>query len=168
LRTHAFDESAFKLPREVLAKFGANRWSHWGQSNTWGGRIDFPLHEQVLGLQNSLLAQLTNPFLFARIRDAELKFGQREVLTVPELMEGLAQSVWSEVWSGSARNIPSMRRDLQRAWLDHMTQILVTPPSRMPADARAVARMRLEDLDRRIALRVNSRALDDYTRAHLL
>lgn len=167
IRTHAFDENAFRLPREVLAKFGANRWNHWGLSNTWGGRIDFPLHEQILGLQNSLLAQLTNPLLFARIRDAELKYGADQVLTVPELMEGLAQSVWSEVWSGNARNIPSMRRDLQRAWLDHMTQILVTPPARMPADARAVARMRLEDLDRRIALRIDSRALDDYTRAHL-
>ena len=167
LRTHAFDEKAFELPREVVARFGANRWSHWGESNTWGGRIDFPLLEQVLSLQTALLEQLTNPFLFARIRDAELKFGASEVLTVPELMEGLTESVWGEVWSGRARNIPTLRRDLQRAYLDRMTEILVTPPSRMPADARAVARMRLEDLDRRIAARAGARTLDAYTRAHL-
>ncbi len=168
LRTHAFDESAFALPRDVIARFGANRWSHWGEVNTWSGRIDFPLLEQVLGLQTALLEQLTNPFLFARIRDAELKFGASEVLTVPELMEGLTHSIWSEVWTGSARRIPALRRDLQRVYLDRMTEILVTPPSRMPADARAIARMRLEDLDRRIAARVRAPGLDDYTRAHLL
>ncbi|HEX7119078.1 MAG TPA: zinc-dependent metalloprotease [Longimicrobiales bacterium] len=168
LRTHAFDEDAFALPREVLARFGANRWSHWGETNTWDGRIDFPLLEQVLGLQTSLLEQLTNAFVFARIRDAELKYGAGAVLTVPELMEGLTRSIWSEVWSGGARPIPAIRRDLQRAYLDRMTEILVTPPSRMPADARAVARMRLVDLERRIAARVGARGLDDYTRAHLL
>ncbi len=168
MRTHAFNEDAFALPRDVLARFGANRWSHWGESNTWGGRIDFPLLEQVLDLQTSLLSQLLNPFVFARIRDAELKFGANEVLTIPELMEGLTRSIWSEVWTGGARRIPANRRDLQRAYLDQMTTILVTPPSRMPADARAVARLRLEDLDRRISARVGAQSLDDYTRAHLL
>ncbi len=168
LRTYAFDEGAFALPREVVASFGANRWSHWGESNTWGGRIDFPLLEQVLSLQTSLLSQLMNPLVFARIRDAELKFGANEVLTIPELMEGLTRSIWSEVWTGGARRIPANRRDLQRAYLDRLTEIVVTPPSRMPADARAVARMRLEDLDRRIAARIGAQSLDDYTRAHLM
>lgn len=168
LREFAFDENAFALPREVLARFGANRWSHWGENNTWSGRIDFPLLEQVLGLQTTLLNQVTDAFVFARIRDAEQKFGAAEVLTVPELMLGLTRSIWSEVWTGGARSIPATRRDLQRAYLDRMTAILVTPPSRMPADARAVARMRLQDLDRRIAARVSAASLDDYTRAHLL
>ncbi|HEX7049750.1 MAG TPA: zinc-dependent metalloprotease [Longimicrobiales bacterium] len=168
LRTHAFDEEAFALPQEVLARFGANRWNHWGEENTWNGRIDFPLTEQVLGLQTALLEQLTNPFVFARIRDAELKYGASEVLTVPELMLGLTRSIWSEVWSGAARPIPTLRRDLQRAYLDRMTEILVTPSERMPADARAVARMRLQDLERRIAARIDARGLDAYTRAHLI
>jgi hypothetical protein len=167
LRTHAFDEAAFALPRDVLARFGANRWSHWGENNTWNGRIDFPLLEQVLELQTALLNQMTHPLVFARIRDAELKFGASEVLTIPELMNGLTQSIWSEVGSGGTRNIPALRRDLQRAHLDRMTEILVTPPARMPADARAVARMLLEDLDRKIAARLQASGLDDYTRAHL-
>lgn len=168
LREYAFDEEAFALPREMLARFGANRWDHWGENTTVDGRIDYPFIDQVLDLQTSLLGQLTQPLLFARIRDAELKYGASQVLTVPELLAGLTESVWSEVWSGGARNIPVMRRDLQRAYLDRMTTLLVNPPAQMPADARAVARMRLQDLDRRIAARIDARALDDYTRAHLL
>lgn len=62
-----------------------------------------------------------------------------------------------------------MRRDLQRAYLDRMTEIVATQQDRMPADARAVARMRLTDLDRRIAQRLEAAAgsLDAYTVAHL-
>ena len=168
LRKYAFDEQAFTLPREVLARFGANRWDHWGESTTVNGRIDYPFIDQVLDLQTSLLDQLTQPLLFARIRDAELKYGASQVLTVPELLAGLTESVWSEVWSGGARNIPVLRRDLQRAYLDRMTTLLVNPPAQMPADARAVARIRLQDLDRRIAARIGAQNLDDYTRAHLL
>src|SRR5690606_10461670 len=70
LREYAFDEDAFRLPREVLARFGANRWDHWGENTTVGGRIDYPFIDQVLNLQTSLLGQLTQPLLFARIRDA--------------------------------------------------------------------------------------------------
>lgn len=168
LTESAFSESAFAVPPEVLSRFGPNRWNHWGMSNTFNGRIDYPLHEQVLGLQSSLLEQLTNPYRLARIRDAELKFGSENVLTIPELMLELTRAIWSEVWGPSVRNIPAMRRDLQRAYLDRMTEIVATRQDRMPADARALARVRLADLDRRIAQRLSAGAsLDAYTQAHL-
>jgi hypothetical protein len=167
LNEYAFSEAAFRVPRETLASLGANRWSHWGDSNTFNGRIDFPMHERVLGVQTSLLNQLTSPFTFARIRDAELKFGASEVLPIPELMESLTRAVWSESWAGS-RNVPAMRRDLQRTYLDRMTEIVATPPARMPADARAVARYRLRDLDGRLARALSGGGLDAYTRAHLM
>lgn len=168
LTERAFSEEAFAVPRDVLARLGPNRWNHWGMSNTYNGRIDYPMHEQVLGLQTSLLAQLTNPYRLARIRDAELKFGADNVLTIPELMLELTRAIWSEVWGPSVRNVPAMRRDLQRAHLDRMTEIVATRQDRMPADARALARMRLADLDRRIAQRLAAGAsLDAYTQAHL-
>jgi hypothetical protein len=167
LNEYAFGESAFQVPPETLAQLGANRWSHWGEPNTFGGRIDFPMHERVLGLQTALLGQVTHPFVFARIRDAEMKFGARAVLPIPELLEQLTRSIWSETWNGS-RNVNAIRRDLQRAYLDRMGEIVVTPPARMPADARSVARYRLQDLDARIGRALGNGSLDAYTRAHLL
>jgi hypothetical protein len=124
------------------------------------------MHERVLGVQAALLNQITSPFVFARIRDAEMKFGSDAVLPIPELMEDLTRSIWSEAWS-APRNITATRRDLQRAYLDRMTEIIATPPARMPADARALARYRLGDLDRRLQRALTGR-LDAYTRAHLL
>jgi hypothetical protein len=167
LDRYAFGPRAFAVPAELLATLGADRWSHWGQQNTVSGRIDFPFHEQVLGVQRSLLNQLTQPLVFARIRDAERKFGPEGTLPIPEMLERISRSVWSEVWTGRA-NVEAQRRDLQRAYLDRMTEILVEPSDRMPADARAVTRDRLSDLDTRLARALASPgSFDAYTRAHL-
>lgn len=160
-----FAASAFRLPPELLQRLGSNRWLHWGTENTFDGRLDFPLHERVLGLQRSLLGQLLHPFRLARIRDAELKFGAANVVTIPELMGSLTEAAWSELGMGGA--IPAMRRDLQRAYLDAMTEILVTPDERTPADARSVARLELRRLGERIDTRLEAPPEDAYTRAHL-
>lgn len=166
LAERAFGVEAFDLPADMIASFGAERWSHWGYTNTYQGRIDFPFHERVSGLQASLMGQLLNPLRLARIRDGELRYGADRVLGIPELMGTLTRASWDEVWSGS-RNIPSLRRDLQRAHLDGMTRIVLEPAERTPADARAVARRTLRDLDGRIARALGGSGLDAYTRAHL-
>ncbi len=104
----------------------------------------------------------------ARIRDAESKFGQGNVLTIPELFDQLTRTIWSEAWTAPGRNIASTRRDFQRAYIDRMTDILVDPGSPMPADARSVARVSLRDLHERISRRITPPyEFDDYTYAHL-
>lgn len=162
---HAFSQEAFALPEEVLQKFGADRWNHWGTTSTVGGRIDYPYHTEVLDLQRTLLEQITTSAVFARIRDAEMKYGVAEVLTIPELLESLSDAIWSEVRVGTS--IPSMRRDLQRAHLDQMIRLVTDAPAGTPADARAVARLTLEDLGNALLAALGSRDIDAYTQAHL-
>lgn len=162
----AFAPDALRIPPEVLAQLGSNRWLHWGTDNTFDGRLDFPYHEQVLGFQRAVLGQLLHPFRLSRIRDGETKYGARAVVTIPELMDELTKAIWSEL--GTGRSVPAARRDLQRAHLDEMTKLLVKPAERTPADARAVARMQLRGLARRIDGALGAGAsLDAYTRAHL-
>ena len=162
---HGFSQQAFELPADVLRQFGADRWSHWGNEITFDGRIDYPYHGEVLDLQRSLLSQITTPMLFARIRDAEMKYGPAEVVTIPELMEALSAAVWSELERGVS--VPAMRRDLQRAHLDRMIGLVTEAPTGTPADARAVARMTLESLVDDLTAALDRGALDAYTRAHL-
>ncbi len=164
----AFAADAFNLPSEVYAKFGADRWSHWGNTNTYNGRIDFPLHEQLSGLQASLLYQVTSPARLSRIRDAEVKFGDANVVTIPELFEGLTSAIWEEAWNAPGMNIPSLRRDLQRTHIDLMTTLITDAPGRVPADARSVARMQMKDLHDRISRRLSPPYnFDTYSEAHL-
>lgn len=157
-----FAAEALALDPETLQRFGSDRWTHWGNNSSFNGRLDYPYHEQVLGLQASMLNQLLNPFRLARIRDGETKFGASAVVGIPELMSTLTDAIWSDLGA----DIPAVRRDLQRAYLDAMTQLLVDPPVRTPADARAVARLQLTELAARIEAAPAS--ADGYTRAHLL
>ena len=115
-----------------------------------------------------MITQLTNPFALARIRDAEVKFGAANVVTIPELMTEITHATWSEVWTAPGRNVPSMRRDLQRAHLDRLIEFVTDAPARTPADARSVARMQLMDLNDRIGKRLSPPFnFDAYTLAHL-
>jgi hypothetical protein len=164
-----FAADAMALPTTVLDEVGPNRWTHWGSNITFNGRIDYPYHEQVLGVQKAFLNQLTHPMRLARMVDAETKFGADRVLTLPELMDELTQAVWSEVYSASTAPIPSTRRNLQRAYVDRMTTLLTHPPDRTPPDARSVTRWQLQKLKDRIEDRLASMgdAADVYTQAHL-
>ena len=163
-----FAPQALVVAPATLQRMGSNRWLHWGVNTTFNGRLDFPYHESVLAFQTATLANLLNPFRLARIRDGETKYGAATMVTIPEMMGALTQAIWTESWAPAARATSAVRRDLQRAYIDQMTQLVVQPGDRTPADARAVARMQLKDLNRRLGLAVSTSArLDAYTRAHL-
>ncbi|HUF09498.1 MAG TPA: zinc-dependent metalloprotease, partial [Rhodothermales bacterium] len=164
----AFSENAFKIPQDVLQQLGALRWTHWGIENNFNGRIDYPLREQVRAVQRVLLERITSPYVFARILDAEFKYGEDAVLGIPELMTELTEAIWSESWSAPGTNVSAMRRDLQRAYIDRLTHLLTKAPERTPADARAVTRTTLEDLSARLDRRLSPPfSFNDYTLAHL-
>ncbi len=165
----AFAQDAIELPQDVFQKMGADRWSHWGNSNTYSGRVDYPLHGTMLGIQSALLEQLLNPVRLSRIRDTEVKFGAENTVTIPELMGALTESIWTEVQSSPGQNIASNRRDLQRNHLNRMTKLLTDAPENTPADARSVARQQLKDLHQQLDARLAPPTydFDDYTWAHL-
>lgn len=165
---YALVDEAFNVPQEIYQQFGADRWSHWGNNNTYRGRIDYPLHQYMLGVQQSLLSQLLNGNRLSRIRDAEVKFGAENTVTIPELMGTITNAIWSEVWTAPGENISSNRRDLQRAYVDAMSRLVTDAPSGTPADARSVARFKLADLKSRIDRRLSPPfSFDTYTEAHL-
>jgi hypothetical protein len=129
--------------------------------------------------QGALLAQLLDPVVLSRIRDAELRAAPSEdVFTIPELFDSLTASIWSEAAAPipgptgrrqEPGRISSVRRDLQRAYLGRMVAMVVSPPAGLPEDARAVARMTLTSLGNQIerGLARWGERLDPYTRAHL-
>ncbi len=164
-----FIESAFDLPDDVVQGMGANRWSHWGNTNNTGGRIDFPWQEQIAGIQNAFLNTLTSGFRLAKMSDAELKFGRDKTLGLDELLVAINSSVFSEIESGKARNIYATRRNLQRVWVDRMITLMTKPPAHTPSDAVAVTRLIAHKLQRKIEdnLGRNHSALDMYSLAHL-
>ena len=142
------------------------------------GRLDFPLHDWALTQQGSLLGQLLDPAVLARIRDAELRARARRAdRGLPELFASLTgrhlggdrRRDVARAPVAAARTSRSVRRDVQRLYLNALIQMAVSPAPGTPEDARALARVTLAglggDLDR--ALAVPRPELDAYTRAHL-
>jgi len=172
-----FGEKAYRFPPALLSHLGPDRWRHWG-SNPGDGRIDFPLHDWATTQQSALLAQLLDPVVLERIRDAELRATESEpTVTIPELFSTLTTAIWAEIgYPGPGgqpslpRNVESVRRDLQRLYLNSLIRMLVNPLPNTPEDARTLARATLADLatelDRAMAQRTID--LDAYTHAHLV
>ena len=165
-----FGENAYRFRPGLLALLGPDRWMHWGASPAAAGRVDFPVHDWALTHQGSLVNQLLDPIVLARMRDAELRAtaGQPTV-GIPELFTTLTDAIWAEVTPKSARNINSVRRDLQRLYLNALIRMVVSPAPGTPEDARTLARVTLADLGARVdRIPQNQRAaLDAYTQAHL-
>ncbi len=114
------------------------------------------------------MAQLLQPMRLAMIRDGETKYGAANMVTIPELFSTITRAVWSEVWTPtSMSNADAVRRDLQRSYIDQVTAIVVRRAPRTPADARAVARRTLRDLDRRLGAAAASTTLNAYMSAHV-
>jgi hypothetical protein len=173
-----FGEHAYRFPPALLSHLGPDRWRHWGSNPAVVGRIDFPLHDWATTQQSTLLGQLLDPVVLERIRDAELRAtDSAPTVSIPELFATLTAAIWTEIGysspggqAGVPRNVASVRRDLQRLYLNSLIRMLVNPLPDTPEDARTLARATLADLgtglERAIARRTVE--LDSYTRAHLV
>ncbi|HVS00814.1 MAG TPA: zinc-dependent metalloprotease [Thermoanaerobaculia bacterium] len=168
INEQVFGERAFGVSPELLRQLGGLAWDHWGSPGHFNGRLDFPYLSEISDIQRVFLNRLTDPYRLAWMREAEVKFGAGQVLTLPDLFAGLTESLWSEVWTAPGRDVPALRRDVQRLHLDRMIELLVRPPDRMPADARALARRQLRELHARLSRRLTPPyKFDAYTEAHL-
>ena len=171
-------EQAFTVPKydqSVLNSLAASRWRHWGTQDP--RRIDYPIHEQVAMFQDTILNRMLNPLTLSRILDGEAKASAAEdVYTLPEHLKGVTEAVFAEVNAQPAgeftnRNayINSFRRSLQRTALKRLGEIVASPRTGQPEDARVLTRVVLTELATRIdaTLIKGDLKLDDYSRAHL-
>ncbi|MEH1883126.1 MULTISPECIES: zinc-dependent metalloprotease [unclassified Nostoc] len=165
LQKYVFAEDALSFSPELLNKLAPSRWRHWGSSPRVG-RLDFPIHDLVLLMQGSVLRDLLSGDRLSRLKDIELKTKPENALTLPELFDTLQSGIWTEVIKpkGKPMKISSLRRGLQRQYLDILTAMVLRKES-VPEDARTLAWYKLKQLDEQLK-GVNSE--DEYTKAHLL
>ncbi|MDQ3222993.1 MAG: zinc-dependent metalloprotease, partial [Gemmatimonadota bacterium] len=136
-----FGEQAYRFRPELLSRLGPDRWRHWGSNPGAKGRIDFPVHNWAMAQQSALLGQVLDPAVLSRIRDAELRATADEpTVTIPELFATLTRGIWAEVYPAAGRtrprNVTSVRRDLQRLYLNSLIRMIVSPLPETPEDAR--------------------------------
>ena len=171
-----FAANAFTVSPALLNRLAPDRWSHWGVADNFGvwtgPRLDYNLNDKALAIQTGLLNAMLSPNLLARLREAENR--SPEAFRMSDYMDRLTRALWGEVGGGSASAMkaldgPTTRREVQRAYVDRLSQMVVSPPQGLPDDARALARLQLTRVDARAARALQGEtAMGDYTRAHLL
>ncbi len=167
LQKYIFAKDAFNFPPELLNKLAPSRWRHWG-NQVMTSRLDYPIHDSVYLMQSSVLRELLSGDRLDRLRDIELKSKSGQALTLPELFGTLQSGIWTEVLqSDNTLNISSLRRALQREYLNIMTEIVLRTEY-VPEDARTLAWYKLRQLSDQLNKTLSqSGKLDEYTKAHL-
>jgi hypothetical protein len=173
VETEVFSDKPFGFPPELYSYLASSQWDHWGVEPI--ERTDYPAHDVILMWQDRILSKLMSPLTLARIHDSELKVPEDEdVLTTAELLESLTDSVFAETddfksgeYTARKPAISSLRRNLQRAYLERLSRLAMGQTS-APEDCETVAFVELKDLQGRIGtILAGEFELDVYSHAHL-
>lgn len=168
LSDNLLTDKPFQFPPELLRKLAADRWWHWGNESMIFSSVDVPLYEMILRIQRIALLNLLRAETLARIQNNALKANGDEPLQVADIFRSLTDGIWADVSPKAAKPAnPVVRRNLQREHLKQLGELVLS--SRVPPDARSLARFHLRDIDRRIDAVLNDKklTLDDTARAHL-
>lgn len=176
---NAFNDEAFGLTPELLAKMGLDKW--WGSMPQAMLFADAPfdVHDTILGIQSTAMTMLLNPTTLKRVYDNEYRIESGDdALTLPDLLFEVTDAAWSELDSRSDKRftnrepmISSLRRNLQSENLDRLIDLTVS--GRMTGAAakpiQTLATHKLRELGSKIETvldRADSK-IDAYTLAHL-
>jgi hypothetical protein len=129
-------------------------------------RIDYPLHSQILYVQARPLRHLYDPITLGRLSDIGTHYGPGEdVYTMTEVFQDIRRAIWTPEIT-TPGNISSTRRNLQRAHLDKIVELVTNKKLKIPEDARTLARVDLNVL-RGAITRALGGSLNTITRGHL-
>jgi hypothetical protein len=173
---NAFNDDAFGLTEELLSRMTVDKW--WDDSSLFSDPA-WPVHDRILAIQSVAMTMLMNPTTLNRVLDNEYReSADKDALTLPELMETVNATVWSELDGAEAKSytarkpmITSLRRNLQREHLERLIDLSL-PNDGLGAAAKPIANLATYDL-RRLDERIGQvlgdleSKLDPYSRAHL-
>jgi hypothetical protein len=173
LEEQVFSDKPFNFSPEIYGQLASSHWDHWGTQIDFRG--DYPTHDMILMWQDRIVARLLSPLTLARLHDSELKVAaDADSLTTAELIERLTKAIYSEVdtvkegdFTNRKPAISSLRRNLQRAYLQRLSQLALGRTA-APDDCQTVAYAELGKLKTRIDNMLGGQAkLDAYTQDHL-
>ncbi|MBD3232856.1 MAG: DUF5117 domain-containing protein [candidate division Zixibacteria bacterium] len=166
LGEYIFDADEFVFTTQLLKKLQPERMPDFTGIPYTIVRLDYPVHNVVLAIQQNALNQLYNPIRLQRLIDIPLYYDAEEyAFTIEELFSGVRGMIWSEV--EIAKDVNSFRRNLQRAHLNRIVDIVLGKNKLYPEDARTLAWVDLRELKHGIKSALNSRSIDTMTRGHL-
>ena len=128
--------------------------------------VDVAVDQQVLSMQRQVLVQLMGETVAQRLVNNEAKTDDpARALRLSELYATVHAAVWSDL--AGTRDIPLVRRNLQREYILRVASVLTRPAGAMPADARALLRADAQRLRVELARAKDRPGLSEEAKAHL-
>ncbi len=187
LQDEILSDKAFHFKPELLVHLAPDQW----RDNDFmfgGDSYQYPVLQNVSSLQRFVVSQLLDPESLRNLQEISLHAEPGKTLEIAEVFRALTDSIWKELPPPAAAPaaktkvaVSAIRRNLQREHLTRLIRIVLGPKrdsfsfSRLiffdfeppaPADARALARQHLTEIDGRIEAALAT-DIDTITRAHL-
>lgn len=163
LNTYLFAPNSFAFPTNYFTRMTGDPLGGFVAMLS-GGPQDFPIRDSLSAIQQAALRRLFSASVLKRMVNNEFKSGEgADVLSLPELYQGVRKVIWSEL--DSRHNVSALRRQLQRAHLETLIGQLLSPAAGTPEDARMMAWDELRQMQQRLA-RAKGHETDTYTRIH--
>jgi len=171
-------DDAFGLSPTLLRRMTVDKWWDDGGQRYIFEDETYPVHDKIAGIQSMALSNILNPATLNRVYDNEFRaLDDEDVLTVPEVLTTVRDSVWTELDEGpqgayNARDpyISSLRRNAQRSHLERLIDLSMPSGGGFyTAPVTNLSRMQLRELKGSIdsAMRRKGADIDPYSRAHL-
>lgn len=155
----------FNFSPQLLAKLQAERLPDLAGSIYNMTRLDYPVNNMARNVMTAPLNYIYNPITLSRISDIERLYGQgQDVYKMPEIFQDVRRAIWSEAINN--RNANAFRRNLQRAHLQRLADIVTDRTMGFPEDAVTLARVDLRALRGALQTAVGGGNLDTITRGH--
>ena len=169
----ALSSDSFRFDPKFMSRLAVDQFDRT-QPGRFMFNTDFSLAGAVLGIQRNVLDGLMGDPMAARLADAESKVDDpRTLLSYADVQQKLSTAVWSELkapaksGAGGAREIDSLRRNLQREHVRRLAGGLLRPSSPAAADVRAVYRQAALALEAQLKTAVAASGWTSIARAHL-
>ncbi len=192
ITSEILSDSTFQFSSSTLRRLGVEKWYHWGSESAFGMPVDYSLLDRVLQIQKIALSQCLSADVLTRLQNQELQADpETNPLKMAEVFRRLTDGIWTEL-KGPAQEakekslaVSTIRRNLQREHLKRLAEMTLgdarmnpndvyvylffSDAGSVPADARALARMHLKEIQGKLGAALESKdvAIDDTTRAHL-
>lgn len=171
-----YSDEFFSVSPEVLNHLAAPRWWHAGAYINF--MVDFPIHDLIGILQWWNLFDRLFPNTLRRIQDAEMKTTAKDKFTIAEYLQRIQRACWSDLadrkrisggkWSDAKPFISSVRRSLQREYLNVIEPLVRTQPGTVVSpDLHAMVQHSLRKLNEQIEQALATGEVDFASESHL-
>ena len=176
--TNSFNDDAYGLTPELLSKMTVDKWWDEGFQAIFADPA-YNVHDNILGIQASVLTQVLNPTTLRHVYDNEFRVAAGEdAVTLPEVLNAVTDAAFTELdkpvrdhFTAREPMISSLRRNLQREVIERLIDLSM-PGNFAGAASKPIATLsaqKLRDLQGRIdaAIGKGNSKIDPYTVAHL-